>query len=374
MVLSMGREYTKEMNKILVEVDKAVANDTFVKEFTILCVASAYNLDESKRMILLITGDTSTGKSYVPKKITNFLDSKSLYYFTRISPTALENFVDIDWNNKVLFLEDVTYQALNNPILKVFMTEGSQTLKTDINTGEVVTRTIKGKPAMIMTSASTSLQRETTTRVFKVQPDTKTIAELVHCNLIRTRKKQQSIYDFDLKPYKVIIPFVEDVAKAFVPKYNNPRCMRDFDKLVLLIEAHTILNQREREIVNEQLIATKGDYDYICSLWNSIQQQDNNVFMEGLLYRQKLTLNEIKNVTQFFETGFKHFCVGDLASSTENLGSLKTVYRTIEALCNDGQIRFIKQEDGAKTNYYEYLERDSRIFLPEFKDLVKEVE
>ena len=47
----MGREYTKEMNKILVEVDKAVANDTFVKEFTILCVASAYNLDESKTMM-----------------------------------------------------------------------------------------------------------------------------------------------------------------------------------------------------------------------------------------------------------------------------------------------------------------------------------
>jgi energy-coupling factor transporter ATP-binding protein EcfA2 len=221
--------------------------------------------------LMIITGETSSGKSSLIETVTGAIPEEEKMPFTATSERFFL-YLNKPIHNKVLIIYEIEgIGGLN--FLKTFISEGRAHLGSVIKTREglkpiEIKKDTRGL-VCITTTTRTIIDEEISNRGFILNIETppEMIKEII------LRKQELKPPDFRilkliyklLKPVDVVIPFLNRLADLF--PHNEPRRMRDFDKIVNLVKAHALLYQYQRERTSDgRIIATTEDYKAIYNL------------------------------------------------------------------------------------------------------------
>jgi len=226
----------------------------------------------------VIKGESSSGKSYLVDTVTAFFPEEDIYQYTKITANVLY-YTRKDFKHKMLVIMEGSGSEESDYSIRSFISEGSLRVSCTVknqNTGhfEEMDKVVEGPMGYIETTTKTAIHDENATRVFDIYVDdsekqTKLIldaerrravqgdaAESGRGFVLRTFKNAQRL----IKPHKVIIPFADKITFPT----GRLRVRRDFKRFLALIEASTILHQRQREVEVKDgvnyLIATIEDY------------------------------------------------------------------------------------------------------------------
>jgi len=225
--------------------------------------------------IVILTGETSSGKSSLVETVLSAIPEEAKLSFTATSERFFL-YLNKPIHNKIITIFEIN-GATALHFLKTFVTEGRASLGTVVKVrGELQPLEIQKDTqgiVLITTTTKQNIDEETANRGFVIEIDTP--PELVR--QILTQKQKLKTPDFKilqtlfklLEPASVEIPYIQSLAENFA--YDKPRRLRDFDKVVALIKAHALLYQFQRHRNEKgEIIATLDDYKAIYELSNII--------------------------------------------------------------------------------------------------------
>lgn len=147
------------------------------------------------------------------------------------------------------------------------------------DTREYTTKKIsKPGPTVLITTSTRRLGHQLDTRLFslgvcdspqKIKEALMTQADL---ELNGAPKPEAGLIAFQaylqsLAPWKVVIPFVRELAEKIGERATAPRVMRDFARLQSLIKSVAVIRHQHRQRDNQgRIIATIDDYEAVCDL------------------------------------------------------------------------------------------------------------
>jgi len=221
--------------------------------------------------IVILTGETSSGKSSLVETVLSAIPEEAKLSFTATSERFFL-YLNKPIHNKIITIFEIN-GATALPFLKTFITDGRASLGTVIKVrGELQPLEIQKDTqglVLITTTTKQIIDEETANRGFVIEIDTP--PELVR--QILTQKQKLKSPDFKilqtlfklLEPASVEIPYIQSLAENFA--YDKPRRLRDFDKVVALIKSHALLYQFQRHRNEKgEIIATLDDYKAIFEL------------------------------------------------------------------------------------------------------------
>lgn len=253
--------------------DGEIVDEDLARKCIFLCAMGSYVINSRKTSYnLLVNAESGAGKDHVTDAVLKIMPNEMVQKRTRISPMALTYWHDSKWepewtwDGKVLYLEDCSNQILNCDVFKVFTSGGSHaTIVKDQRAIDIV---IKGKPVVIITSASADPAAEMIRRFMVVnlnesnQQTSKVMKRWAQNSMVIKKKKEVNDYHEALKyilPREVLIPWADKI----VPYMNNEHLhMRThFSRFLDLIKASAVLHQWQRGIDDEVVIAEERDYE-----------------------------------------------------------------------------------------------------------------
>jgi len=211
---------------------------------------------------LVLSDSSGSGKDFLVRNICAFVVPASCFKsYSRVSDKAL-NYYDIDWNGKVLHLEDIDKDFLNCSVIKTMASNGSSLLVTDSANKTAVEIVIKGKPVLIATSYNATVDEEGIRRWDYLRLDT-TIEQnkaIVRSLVKPVINKRLQVVLHGLKSFNVVIPFEKQVVSV-LPYTLNMRSEKV--KFLDYIRASAVLcqNYRRRD-KSGNIIAEWFDYDF----------------------------------------------------------------------------------------------------------------
>ena len=219
---------------------------------------------------LLVNSESGAGKDYVAKAVLKDYPEPSVIMKTKITPevfTYWHTEKEWTWDGKVFYLEDVSTPILNSSVFKVMASGGSKATVIDKQRARDIN--IKGKPVMIITTATARPNKELSRRFPIISLDethgqTRAIIDrqakaaadgtMPEHNLII--REALSL----LRQVNVKVVVAEEIAKYLPDKHLGIRthAPRFFD----LIKASAALHQFQRERDQKgYVLATWEDYD-----------------------------------------------------------------------------------------------------------------
>jgi hypothetical protein len=262
------------------QLDKKIVGEDQTKLMLFLICSSMRLKDKLSAMV---TGESSSGKSYITKNVLRFLPPENRLDLTRISPKALDHFTQQDWSEMILFVGEGAGAADAIETIKMFTDDvsgGSKVLLAEKNekTGkiEATIKESKGLPVFITTSAKVVEDHEFMNRLLVMGTDMS--PEQTQKIIEKSSEQDSEVEDEDsadeegvekirnavrlLQPYEVKIPYSSIINKMFL--YENVRSRRDHDKFKKIIKASAILHQYQRVVIKtpsgkEYLIAHPND-------------------------------------------------------------------------------------------------------------------
>ena len=264
---------------VIKELDKEVVGETPAREVIFLCMNG--RLVENARNTsynVLVTDETGAGKDHLCKSVGKlFEEDKIFIHRTRISPKVLDYWhtkkeEEWNWNGKILYLEDVSYDILNSDTMKTFLSAGSKT--TILKDQTALDKEVKGKPIVIFTTSTTVPKSELLRRMNMLVLDT-TINQTKE---IAKRKcleaKDGKIVEINpeiiiamniLNRVKVKIPFADKLGKwidTILEENIRVLFRTQIETFLDYIKAVTGIYQNQREKDEKgYLLATKQDYE-----------------------------------------------------------------------------------------------------------------
>lgn len=239
-----------------------------------------------KPVSLLIKGNSGAGKSFALSAAQRYIPNDAYEDFSGMSEKALVHLPDdIKLKHKTLIIQEAAgWGSTNGKVfLRQLMTEGEVNYLT-VETGE---NGIKGKRAngaegpcaVIMTTTNNVLHHEDENRFlsYTVEYDPDHVTQVL---VAQARNQLSEPTAEELKPFhdryselrdgdkRVIVPYAESLARL-MPN-SNLRVMRDFPKVLVLIETVALLNSRQREKdATGAVIATLDDFSVVRDLLES---------------------------------------------------------------------------------------------------------
>lgn len=253
--------------------DDEIEGELETRKVIFLCAMGCLVLNSNTASYNLLVNDLAgAGKDYITSRVLSIIPEYRLLKRTRISPTAFTYWHNskLDpnwtWNGKVLYLEDVSNSVLNSEVFKVMCSSGSHA--TIVKDQKAIDIEIKGKPVLIITSASAAPNPELVRRFAIVSLDSGiNQTEAIVKRHLKAAKKGGIIekdtltiqHLCQLIPVKVKIPYAEKLYE-YIPTESiimRTHILRFLD----YIKASTALHQFQREIdEDEYYIATEQDY------------------------------------------------------------------------------------------------------------------
>lgn len=253
---------------------------------------------------LLVSDKTGAGKDWITRKTCEvMLKPSDLYHRTSVTEkllnywgTNLDKNGIIDWNGKVLYIEDPSPNTLKSDAFRI---RASGENRSVVLIDQVPTDLkVKGKPVIIVTSMKTGIdiegERRWETLPLKITKE--------HLDRIKKRQLFETAgtdYSPDIKfreavknipRVNVVIPFGPELAE--LTEVFNTLGNTLIPKLVDYIRASAALHQFQRERnKNGQVIATTEDYTLAKELYDTVRG-DN---LSGLNYREKELIRFLKN-------------------------------------------------------------------------------
>ena len=330
---------------------------------------------------IILSSDSSSGKSWITKKLLELFGEKDQDYFvvSRYTKSALNYYTEINMDGKIIFLEELQGLDENTAQLRVWMSEGELSLSTvekaigedSIERNVLVQKSTIGQPVFITNQAEGKVEDQLNNRSWVISLDTsdnqtakildyqddlnknKNKSNLIEKRLIKDALKQ-------LKPYHFIIPFAD--WKALNIPISDVRARRDYQKFLTLIKCSAYLHQKQRPILvdeydNEFILCLYEDYEIALKYSSGIL----GATFSGLTVQQIELINYLKSCTFAQEFTIAHlmqslnksqpYWYGQL-SQLEDLGyisSEKSIGKaTNYSLVFDKVINIIKLPDSNK--------------------------
>ena len=239
---------------------------------------------------LLLTGPSSSGKSYTLTVIKKLLPHEAHYTVDAGSPRIII-YNDAPLEHRVLIFgeadslpagEDSSSASAIRNLLQDHYLHYEVTIR-DPDTGDFTAREVnKSGPTVLITTSTRSLGDQLMTRLFTLEiSDSKEQigAALETQATLETDGPQPldgALVAFQaylqLKaPFKVIVPFARELAKAMAKTASAPRISRDYARLLSFIKSVTVIRQHCRQTDNEgRLVATLADYETVRGLVNDM--------------------------------------------------------------------------------------------------------
>jgi hypothetical protein len=233
-----------------------------------------------------VKGDSSSGKSWVVKKVVRLFPDWAFHARTAMSGKALIYSAE-EYVQRTIILYEVTGMRENSDddmtayFIRTLLSEGRidyEVTVKDPHTGGMTTNRItkEGPTNLIFTTTQDNIHAENETRVLSLNTDdsneqTKRVMEQLAdetastVDLGRWHDLQQWLAS-DEAEKRVTIPFAKALSRLTPP--SAVRLRRDFGAILALIRAHAMLHQATRQRdADEQIIATvEQDYDAVRKL------------------------------------------------------------------------------------------------------------
>jgi len=269
---------------------------------------------EDVQINTIVSSESSSGKSYVCKKIIEIFPSELVQYRTKITPEAFtywhnsKSEPEWTWNGKICYIEDASQMVMDSPTFRVMSSEGS--IATVVRNQQSIDIRINGKPCMLITTANTNPTKELLNRFNIINMDETEIQS--HRILEKTAEFAENIFKVNynpivleslrlLKRVPVIMPFAKKIVNHF--PLDDIRVRRDFKRFLDLITASCALHQYQRERDYEgNFIAEEQDYELAKEA--IISMQSNNTF--GLTHQLKKAFQKCIEIYKLpeYEQGF----------------------------------------------------------------------
>ena len=252
---------------ILDELEKKHVGDIAAKE--IIFLSAIVRLVKNKKPYsfnVILHSESSAGKDHLVESVLSLFPNDDIEAFGRISKTPLTYLHDskkepfFSYDGKILYLEEVTEDILNNEIMKVFTAGLTKSAITKDQAAEVIE--VNGKPVVICTTATSKPTSEILNRFSIVKLDES------EEQTKRTYAHEEEEYDeeiiyflFKMKPREINIPIRmrQKIAQGFPANKTSMR--RAFPRFIDIVKAIAAFHNNER--------VTWEDYDLAVRIFRN---------------------------------------------------------------------------------------------------------
>lgn len=330
---------------------------------------------------IVVKGESSAGKSYVLLSVMKLIPTDAYVDITDATPQSFYYAPKDHFAHKIIVIFERHGQEKADYSIRSFQSERKlkiQVTVKDPDTGQFTAKelTVDGPVGFITTTTDANIHSENETRNLSLYPDeskeqTEKIFEVINSKYKNASKlspeelkKWQNVQKV-IKPYKVLIPFVDKLGEVF-PK-EPTRVRRDYDKLLALISVIALIHQEQRQKSkvgnSEYLIATLSDF-YIAK-----------VLFEGIFQK---TIFEIPPKSQLLIASAKTITKDDLEATVtirelaDHLGwDYDTAQKWFSPAFKKGFFKVIEQHKGSKAAIYRPSSKElsDKKILPEIEEL-----
>lgn len=296
------------------EISGVVGNDQAKKSILLACV-STLNLNSDYTLSAMVEGPVGVGKTTLVKSVLSLFPSDKIIERSRITPTALEH-MEEELDRKIFFIEEASgNQGTYNT--KIAISEKSLSLTT-VNSvkgnhkAETKCKSTIGT-SFISTTTHKPFDKELESRIVRVYPDfSDDYISHVANSIIKGVKSPKALKSNDcgaeefrealgeLEVCSVAIPYAEIFLTDGIKKM--PNIFRNLKKILALMQAHTLLYQKQREQKDEGvLIASKDDYLNIKDLLEHVinPPSDDRVLLESELNDEEFGVGDIRRIYDY---------------------------------------------------------------------------
>lgn len=306
---------------------------------------------------IILHSESSAGKDHLVESVLMLFPEEDIEAFGRITKTALTYLHDIKeeplftYDGKVLYLEEISEEVLNNEIMKVFTAGLSKSAITKDQKAQVVE--VKGKPVVICTTATTKptpeiLNRFSIVKLDESEEQTK-----------RTYEAEEEEYDEgiikflrELKPYKVRIPvnMKKEISKVFPTK--RVRYRREFPRFLDIVKAIAIFNQQKKQKSKKEIVVDWEDYDLAVGIFRSYRSGVSSIPLK----------REDKKIIEVLEKSDEPLSVREIFGNMAEYLTQASIYKHLANLTNHEILESFDLRDSYNNPVIKYQISD------EFKD------
>lgn len=290
--------------------DPIIVGEDGLRRTVFLCACGSLVLNRNLASYnVLVNSESGAGKDFVVNNVLKiFPENEMIIKRTRTSPTVFNYWHTSlkepwwTWDKKVLYLEDCSNAILNSDVFKVMCSSGSHATIT-INQ-QAVDLEVKGKPVIIITSASATPKAEMLRRFMNINADESEQQTGAIMDrkadfgvLGKSPKVEEELRDYIealkfLKPIRVKIPYAK-ILRLYFPK-NHLIMRTHFERFLDLIKASVAFHQYQREKdVEDFYIADGVDYDIARAV---ILKTTTNASMIPLTKNQQKIIERLKSL------------------------------------------------------------------------------
>lgn len=294
---------------IIEEIGKKHIGDIGAKEIVLLsCLGRLVKNKKPFAFNLIVHSESSAGKDHLVDSVLSLFPKNDIEAFGRISKTSLNYFHNkkndplFSYDGKILYLEEITGEILNNEVMKVFTSGLNKSLITKDQKAEVLE--VKGKPVVIVTTATTKPTPEILNRFTIVKLDES--EEQTHRTFTFEEEEYNSaVIHFlnELIPHNVSIPREIRLKLAKVFPKDRVKNRRHFPRFLDIVKTIAVFNQKIRKSVNGEIMATWEDYDQAVSIFRNYRSGVSSIPLKHIdkeiveLLRNEKEPLEVKDIT-----------------------------------------------------------------------------
>jgi len=250
----------------------------------------------------IIKGASASGKSTLVQSVLHLFPKKDILQFSFITAKALVH-SKLDLSHKILFIQERNGAEQADYSIRTVVSEGEISIFLPIknettNDFETTEKRIPAKGMVyVETTTKDQVHDENQTRVFDLyideserQTERILMAEAEGIDKKKTEKETRiwRCAQELLKPLEVHIPYAKELVEIFPKK--KIRVRRDFKRFLSLIKSHALLYQYQREMKDDQIIASINDLKAIYPLAEKVLIQS----LKDISPRQEQVLKVIE--------------------------------------------------------------------------------
>jgi hypothetical protein len=334
------------LDRFVKEINKKVEGEQDTIKAIFLHLMCSYVKNTVSLPHVFVNSESSSGKSYICKKITEIFPRGKVEYRTKISPEAFTYWhnskyeEEWTWEGKICYLEDVRDDIINSPTFKVMASEGSKA--TVVYKQRAIDIEIRGHPIMIVTSASAIPNSEIINRFSIVNLD----ETPEQTNRIKVKQVEEAI----MGNYEDYNPIFKQVLSELMrcevrlPEWLTKivnyfpddvlRIRRDFPRFLDLMKASAALHQQQREFdpLTKIVFADEKDYE---TARNVMEKLDTSGGVFGLTYRLRMCYEAC---LKYYESDHLSFSAKDMFQFSP-LVTEKSWKNILDRLARDGILK-----------------------------------
>ena len=321
---------------------------------------------------LLLKCASSSGKDWIVKNVGDLFPEGVVEYAGRITPKTLNYIHDkrsepwFSYNGKVLYLEEIGENALNDDVMKMWLS-GKNKL-AGVEKGRGFQKEVEGKPSIIATSMKAIPSEEILNRfaVIELDMSEEQIKAILKQRARVAKRGKEEDYSPEIlnlmrcyEQYSVEIPYADKIVRHFPGK--EVREGRLIDRFFDLIRAIACFGKKE--VKKGWIVTTEEDYEIAKDIFENIP----------FGFPDFLLSDEQRKILEFLEGQKKPLAANEILEDMKIPISLRNFRPHLQRLADLGRIEAIPLWNEYHQNVAKYqIVKDKSvkaIKLPKFEDL-----